>query len=76
LEGFVALVECDLQRSGARSNEGLLKQDQAYRTGRLVHLKRDVFARVFDVASAAEQPVVFVEPGVIDQLQAMVAPKA
>jgi hypothetical protein len=74
-EGFVALVECDPQRSGGRSSDGLMKPEQAYRTGRLAHLKREVFTRVFNVAIAAEQPVVFVEPDVIEQLQAMVAPK-
>jgi hypothetical protein len=71
-EGFVALVECDPRRSGMPSGSGLMKPDQAYRTGRLAHLKRDAFARVFNVPVAAEQPCVFVEPGVIEQLQAMV----
>jgi hypothetical protein len=74
-EGFVALVECDPQRSGASSSDGRMKPEQAYRTGRLGHLKREVFAQVFNVAIAADQPVVFVEPGVIEQLQAMEAPK-
>ena len=74
-EGFVALVECDPQRIGTLSGDGQMKPDQAYRTGRLAHLKREVFARVFNVAIAAEQAVVFVEPGVIEQLQAMVAPQ-
>ena len=72
-DGFVALVECDPQRSGARSSDGLLKPGQAYRTGRLAHLRREVFARVFDVAVVPDQPVVFVEPGVIERLQGMVA---
>lgn len=74
-EGFVALVECDPQRSGTLSADGQMKPEQAYRTGRLAHLKRDVFGRVFNVAIAADQPVVFVEPGVIERLQAMTAPK-
>jgi len=72
-EGFVALVECDPQRSGVPSSKGQMKPEQAYRTGRLAHLKRDAFARAFNVAIAADQPVVFVEPGVIERLQAMVA---
>ena len=72
LEGFVALVECDPQRSGSPTVSGLMKPDQAYRTGRLAHLKRDAFARVFNVPVALEQPCVFIEPGVIEQLQAMV----
>ena len=73
-EGFVALVECDPQRSGAPSGDGRMKSEQAYRTGRLAHLKRDAFARVFNVVIVADQPVVFVEPGVIERLQAMAAP--
>ena len=74
-EGFVALVECDPQRSGARSADGQLEPGRAYRTGRLAHLRREVFAQVFDVTIAADQPMVFVEPGVIERLQAMVGPK-
>ncbi|MGB4928134.1 MAG: ATPase [Giesbergeria sp.] len=71
-DGFVALVECDPQRSG--SPGGSLKPEQAYRTGRLAHLKRHVFATVFNVPIEANQPCVFVEPGVIEQLEAMVLP--
>ncbi len=73
-DGFVALVECDPQRSGSPSGNGNLKPEQAYRTGRLAHLKRHVFAAVFNVPIEANQPCVFVEPGVIEQLQAMVEP--
>jgi hypothetical protein len=73
-EGFVALVECDPQRSGSLSADGHMKPEQAYRTGRLAHLKREVFAKVFNVPIAADQACVFVEPGVIEQLQTMVAP--
>ena len=71
-DGFVALVECDPQRSG--SPAGSLKPEQAHRTGRLAHLKRHVFATVFNVPIEANQPCVFVEPGVIEQLEAMVLP--
>lgn len=73
-DGFVALVECDPQRSG--SPNGSVKPEQAYRTGRLAHLKRHVFAKVFNVPIEANQPAVFVEPGVIEQLEAMVSPAA
>ena len=71
-DGFVALVECDPQRSGSPGDR--LKPEQAYRTGRLAHLKRGVFATVFNVPVAADQACVFVEPGVIERLQAMVEP--
>jgi hypothetical protein len=69
-DGFVALVECDPQRSGSPGDR--LKPEQAYRTGRLAHLKRGVFATVFNVPVAADQAFVFVEPGVIERLEAMV----
>lgn len=71
-DGFVALVECDPQRSG--SPAGHLKPEQAYRTGRLAHLRRAVFVQVFNMPIDDRQACVFVEPGVIDQLQSMVVP--
>ncbi|MBH8802864.1 ATPase, partial [Pseudomonas aeruginosa] len=71
-DGFVALVECDPQRSGAQGG-GCMKPEQAYRTGRLAHLRRSVFAQVFNVPIAEKQACVFVELGVIDQLQSMTA---
>ncbi|HEI6793850.1 MULTISPECIES: hypothetical protein [Enterobacteriaceae] len=73
-DGFVALVECDPQRSGSPAGGGRLKPEQAYRTGKLAHLKRHVFARMFNVPIEANQPCVFVEPGVIEQLASMVSP--
>ncbi|XOV83535.1 MAG: ATPase [bacterium] len=72
-DGFVALVECDPQRSGSPSGAARMKPEQAYRTGRLAHLKRNVFAKVFNVPIEANQPCVFVEPGVIEQLESMVS---
>lgn len=74
-DGFVALIECDPQRSGSPAG-GRMEPEQVYRTGRLAHIKRHVFARVFNVQIEDKQACVFVEPGVIDQLQAMVAPAA
>ncbi|WP_191831845.1 ATPase [Pseudomonas fluorescens] len=73
-ENFVALIECDPQRSGNPS--GRLKPEQAYRTGHVAHLKREVFATLFNVPIADDQACVFVEPGVIEQLQAMVEPSS
>ena len=75
-DGFVALVECDPQRSGSPTGAARMKLDQAYRTGRLAHVRRTMFAQVFNVSIDDKQACVFVEPGVIDQLQSMVAPAA
>jgi hypothetical protein len=73
-DGFVALIECDPQRSGLPAGGASVKPEQTYRTGRLAHLKREVFARVFNVPIADHQPCVFVEPGVIERLQSMIVP--
>lgn len=72
-DGFVALVECDPQRSDSPAGAARMKPEQAYRTGRLAHVRRTVFGQVFNVPIEDEQACVFVEPGVIDQLQSMVA---
>lgn len=71
-DGFVALVECDPTKSGNLSSADRLKPDQAFRTGRLLHLKRDAFDRVFNVSIEPDLPCVFVEPGVIEKLEAMI----
>lgn len=73
-DGFVALVECDPERSGKPSGADCLKPEQAYRTGHLAHLKRHVFAEIFNVQLTADQACVFVEPGIIERIQTMVAP--
>ena len=73
-DGFVALVECDLQGNGLPAADTILKPEQAYRTGRLAHLRREMFAQVFNVPIAADQPCVFVGPGVIEKLQTKVEP--
>jgi hypothetical protein len=70
-EGYVALVECDPKRSNP-SGADRVKPEQAYRTGKLAHVRRHVFTQVFNTPLAEEQPCVFVEPGVIERLQAMV----
>lgn len=72
-EGYVALVECDPQRSGSPAHQDRLPPDRVWRTGRLAHLKREVFAKVFNVSIGSRQPCVFVEPGVIEQLASRVA---
>lgn len=73
-DGYVALVECDPQRSGALANGERMTPEQACRTGPVANMRREVFARVFNVPIAAGQPCVFVEPGVIERLQSRMAP--
>ena len=69
--GYIALVECDTGRSGLAESDDRLKPEQAWRTGRVAHLKREVFAKVFDEPVEETQACVFVEEGVIAKLEAM-----
>ncbi|TCL06979.1 ATPase [Sodalis ligni] len=70
--GYVGLVECDPQRSGLSSETGHLKPQEAFRTGRLAYLKREVFAKVSNVPISTNQVCIFVESGVIERLQEMI----
>lgn len=72
---LVALVECDPQLSGSSAG-GRMNPQKAYRTCRLAHVRREVLAQMFNVPIADDQMCVFVEPGVIEQLQAIAGPTA
>ncbi|WP_019655350.1 hypothetical protein [Variovorax atrisoli] len=74
-EGFVALIECDPERSGVPADQDHMRPEQASRTGRLAHLKRETLARMTHLTLAPDMPCVFVEPGVIEQLRAMIEPE-
>ncbi|WP_198086660.1 hypothetical protein [Variovorax sp. E3] len=75
-EGFVALIEGDPERSGASAIHGQLSPAQALHTG-LVPIQGAKHPRGCSTSrSRADQPGVFVEPGVIEQRQAMVGPDA
>jgi len=66
-DGYVALIECDPQRSGPVSDGGTLEQEQAYRTGRLAHVKRHVFDALL-APSTDDLVFCFVETGVLDHV--------
>lgn len=72
-EGFVALIECDREKSKLSTDFQTAKPEDVCRTGLVAHLKRDVFDNVFNVSIADSTPLVFVDQGVIEQLQSMTA---
>ena len=72
-EGFVALIECDREKSQLSTDSQTAKPDDVCRTGLVAHLKRDVFVNVFNVSISDSTPLVFVDQGVIEQLQSMTA---
>lgn len=75
-EGFVALVECDPEKSGQPTAGDRLPPGQAFRTGRIAHLRREKCLEVFNVPIPTDLPAVFVEPGVIEKLTARLPPDA
>ncbi|MFD2234643.1 hypothetical protein [Phaeospirillum tilakii] len=48
------------------------RRPRVRRTGRLAHVRRTVFTQMFNVSIDDKQTCLFVELGVIDQLQSMV----
>lgn len=65
-EGYIALIECSDDRQPTLEN--------AKRTGAIGHVRKEAWPLIFNVP-APDTPIVFVEQGVIERLQAMV-PKA
>lgn len=65
-DGFVALIEAQ-----APAGTTGMKPEDANRTGKVAHIKRKVCPSIFSVEIPDDQPVLFVEPGVIDKLEAM-----
>jgi hypothetical protein len=70
--GFVALIECDPEKSGNPAAGARVKPDEAYRTGAVAHMKREVFSEVFNLPVAPDVPAVYVEVGLIARLQSMI----
>jgi hypothetical protein len=70
-DGYVAIVECDPEKSGRPSQGDLVKPSTVFRTGKIAHVKRDSFDRIFDLPRDDKRPCVFVEPRVIEMLQAL-----
>ena len=65
--GYIALVECDPEKS--KFTGGAIKPEDAYRTGRVVHIRKKAAQQIFNVEM--NFPVAFVEPGVVDMLEKM-----
>lgn len=66
-QGFVALVEIDPDKSNAASKDTIDMED-AYRLGRLAHIKRDIWEEMTGL-DTKDHPVVYVDSQVIDYLQ-------
>ena len=65
--GYLALVECDPEKTP--KGKASIKQEEAYRTGVLVHIRYEVAERLFNNPIPRKQPMAFVEPGVVAYLK-------
>lgn len=70
-EGYIALVVADPKKS--TSTNGILKLENAYRTGEIIWMKRPVFNNMFNVSE--NRPMVFIEPEVAFKLRSMIPKK-
>lgn len=66
-QGFIAMVETAGSRTGEIVGIGVA------RTGNVAFMRREAFTAIFNTPPPSEDkpPMVFIEPGVIEQLQAM-----
>ena len=74
-QGFIALVEVDPERSFAgsgsvevKSADQVMKPQDAYRTGRIIHIKKSTFEKVFNTPS--DQEVCFIDIDAFSRLKA------
>jgi hypothetical protein len=57
-EGYLAMVVCDTEKS--QPVNGKLKMENAYKTGQVVHMKRDAVERMFP-GIPVELPLIFID---------------
>jgi hypothetical protein len=67
-EGYVALIEVDPEQSVADGSK--MTPENAHRTGTIAHVKRDVYAKAFNIP-VPDGPMAFCEPEVIKYLESL-----
>jgi len=65
-DGYIALVECDVEKSTVKG--GMSNPEDVYRLGRIAHVKREVFHKLFDKKSC-DSPLIFVDSELMDKLE-------
>lgn len=71
-EGFIALVVTDETKSNIDEKTKTIKQENAYRTGEIVHMKREAFNKLFDTEVDNKMPMVFIDPVLFNKLKTLV----
>lgn len=74
-DGYLALVVTDESKSAITKHEGnkldTLKEENACRTGDLMHIRRTVFNKLFDTESPEDQEMVFIDIALFEKLKEM-----
>lgn len=66
--GFVALVECDLDMTRAKSGDSVGPQE-VNRTGNVMHVTRETFVAIFKTEARPGLPCAYVPQGTLQQLK-------
>jgi hypothetical protein len=69
-DGYVAIIEIDPQKTNLSTAQTRVKLQQMWRTGRVAHIRREAFSRIFSVSLEADQACIAAEAGVIERLEA------
>ena len=71
VEEYLTLVVVDESKSGA-SPEGNIKQENAYRTGELIRVKRTAIDKIFDIGDEEKTlPIMFIGMEVAEHLRSI-----
>lgn len=67
-EGYIHLVVIDPDKSDAQGKERV-KPEDAYRTGRICSIRKEAFAKIFNVKDSS--PIMFIDNQVADYLESL-----
>ncbi len=68
-EGFIALVSVDPEKSTVKEN-GTMTNENAYRTGELLFIKKESFFKLFDISEQdVKENYVFVHDEIVNVLK-------
>jgi hypothetical protein len=68
-DGFVAVIECDLAKSGNPAVGDLLDPDRVHRTGLIAYIERTRLLSIFNIRLDPKLPAVYVERGTVAELK-------
>lgn len=69
-DGYVAIIEIDPQKTNLPVGQARVELQQMWRTGRVAHIRREAFSRIFSASLDTDQACIAAEAGVIDRLEA------